>query len=56
MFWKSGSADPKSAEQYRVQVRDKKDSSQVEVLGKEGQPDKSETARKILSLLHDQLK
>jgi len=56
MFWKSGSADPKSAEQYRVQVRDKKDSSQVEVLGKDGQPDKSETARKILSLLHDQLK
>ena len=56
MFWKSGSPDPKSAEQYRVQVRDKKNSSQVEVLGKEGQPDKSETARKILSLLHDQLK
>lgn len=56
MFWKSGSADPRSAEQYRVQVRDKKNSSQVEVLGKEGQPDKSETARKILSLLHDQLK
>jgi outer membrane protein assembly factor BamC len=56
MFWKSGSADPKSAEQYRVQVRDKKNSSQVEVIGKEGQPDKSETARKILSLLHDQLK
>lgn len=56
MFWKSASADPRSAEQYRVQVRDKKDASQVEVLGKEGQPDKSETARKILSLLHDQLK
>ena len=56
MFWKSGSPDPKSAEQYRVQVRDKKESSQVEVLGKEGQPDRSETARKILSLLHDQLK
>jgi outer membrane protein assembly factor BamC len=56
MFWKSGSADPKSAEQYRVQVKDKKDSSQVEVLGKDGQPDKSEAARKILSLLQQQLK
>ena len=56
MFWRSGNTDPRSAEQYRVQVRDKKDSSQVEVLGKEGRPDKSETARKILSLLHDQLK
>lgn len=56
MFWRSGNTDPRSAEQYRVQVRDKKDSSRVEVLGKEGQPNKSETARKILSLLHDQLK
>jgi len=56
MFWKSGSSDPKSAEQYRVQVRDKKASSQIEVVGKEGQPDKSEAARKILSLLHEQLK
>ena len=56
MFWRSRNTDPRSAEQYRVQVRDKKESSQVEVLGKEGRPDKSETARKILSLLHDQLK
>lgn len=56
MFWKSTNPDPKSAEQYRVQVRDKKESSQIEVFGKEGQPDKSDTARKILSLLHDQLK
>lgn len=56
MFWKSGSGDPRSAEQYRVHIRDKKDSSQVEVLTKEGQLDKSDTARKILSLLHAQLK
>jgi len=56
MFWKSGSSDPKSAEQYRVQVRDKKASSEIEVVSKEGQPDKSEVARKILSLLHEQLK
>jgi outer membrane protein assembly factor BamC len=56
MFWKPTVVDPKSAEQYRVQVTDKKESSQIEVLGREGQPDKSETARKILSLLLDQLK
>lgn len=56
MFWKSSNSDPRSAEQYRVQVNDKKDSSQVEVLNKDGQPDKSDTARKILSLLHQQLK
>ena len=56
MFWKSTSTDPKSAEQYRVQVKDNKESSQVEVLAKDGSPDKSDTARKILSLLHEQLK
>lgn len=56
MFWKSTSSDPRSAEQYRVQVRDKKDSSQVEVLSKDGQPDKSDAASKILALLHKQLK
>ena len=56
MFWKPSTPDAKSAEQYRVQVRDNKDSSQVEVLGKDGKLDKSETARKILSLLHEQLK
>ncbi len=56
MFWKSTSADPRSAERYRVLVRDNKDSSQVEVLGKDGKLDKSDTARKILSLLHEQLK
>jgi outer membrane protein assembly factor BamC len=56
MFWKSASSDPKSAEQYRVQVRDNKASSQVDVVGKEGQADKSEPARKILTLLYEQLK
>ena len=56
LFWKSNTPDPKSAEQYRVLVRDNKDSSQVEVLGKDGRLDKSDTARKILSLLHEQLK
>ena len=55
-FWRPSAGDPRSAEQYRVQIRDKKDTSQVEVLNKDGQPDKSESARKILSLLHEQLK
>jgi outer membrane protein assembly factor BamC len=56
MFWKGGSSDPKSAEQYRVQVKESKAASQVEVLGKDGQPEKSDAARRILSLLHEQLK
>ncbi|MBI4290148.1 MAG: outer membrane protein assembly factor BamC [Betaproteobacteria bacterium] len=56
MFWRS--KDPaRSAEQYRVQVKDApNESAQVLVLGKEGAADTSETASKILTLLHDQLK
>lgn len=53
-FWRSA-PDPK-AEQYRVFVKDRKDLSEVQVLNKEGNPDSSETARKILSLLQQQLK
>jgi outer membrane protein assembly factor BamC len=45
-----------SAEQYRVLVRDQKEISEVQVLNKDGAADPSDAARKILSLLHDQLK
>ncbi|MBI2317260.1 MAG: outer membrane protein assembly factor BamC [Betaproteobacteria bacterium] len=56
MFWRSKDS-ARSAEQYRVQVKDtRKDSAQVLVLNKDGAADTSETSRKILSLLHDQLK
>jgi outer membrane protein assembly factor BamC len=54
MFWRSA-PDPK-AEQYRVFVKDRNESSEVQVLGKEGAPDTSDTARKILALLQQQLK
>ena len=54
MFWRSA-PDPK-AEQYRVFVKDRNDGSEVQVLNKEGNPDSSDTARKILSLLQQQLK
>jgi len=53
-FWRSA-PDPK-AEQYRVFVKDRKDSSEVQVLNKDGNPDTSETANRILSLLKEQLK
>jgi outer membrane protein assembly factor BamC len=57
MFWRSKDKDARSAEQYRVQVKDAPgDSAQVQVLNKEGAADTSETSRKILSLLHEQLK
>jgi len=54
MFWRDA-PDPK-AEQYRVYVKDRSDSSEVQVLNKDGGPDNSDTAKKILSLLQQQLK
>ena len=55
MFWKPGKSDIK-AEQYRVVVRDNRESSEVQVLSKEGGQDNSDNARRILTLLHQQLK
>jgi outer membrane protein assembly factor BamC len=54
-FWRS---DPKvKAEQYRVQVvRQAAEASEVLVLNKDGAAEKSQTAHRILSLLHEQLK
>jgi outer membrane protein assembly factor BamC len=45
-----------STEQYRVLVKDLKEISEVQVLNKEGAADPSDAARKILGLLHEQLK
>jgi outer membrane protein assembly factor BamC len=53
-FW--GGSDPKKMEQFRIQVKDGDSGAQVNVLNKEGIQDNSDTARKILSLLYDQLK
>jgi outer membrane protein assembly factor BamC len=54
-FWRS--SDPKvKAEQYRVLVRQDADGSRVEVLNKDGGPENSATTRRILALLHEQLK
>jgi outer membrane protein assembly factor BamC len=54
-------SDPKAAasapsEQYRIHVRDADSTSQVNVLGKDGSQEKSETAGRILALLYEQLK
>ena len=51
-----GNSDPKKAEQFRIQVKDADTGAQVNVLNKEGTPENSDTARKILTLLYDQLK
>lgn len=54
-FWQ-GSAKPDQAIQYRIHVKAVNDGATVQVLTREGGIDKSETPRKILGLLHDQLK
>jgi outer membrane protein assembly factor BamC len=54
-FWRSG--DPKvKAEQYRVQVKQASDNSEVLVLNKDGAAESSQTTRRILTLLHEQLR
>jgi outer membrane protein assembly factor BamC len=54
-FWKSDKSGIKT-EQYRVLVKEANNVSEVQVQDKEGQQDNSETGRRILALLHDQLK
>ena len=54
-FWRS--SDPKvKAEQYRVQVKSAADASEILVLNKDGAAESSQTSRRILTLLHEQLK
>ncbi|HEV7477390.1 MAG TPA: outer membrane protein assembly factor BamC [Burkholderiales bacterium] len=44
------------AEQYRVQVRQADENSQVQVLNKDGATENTKTTQRILTLLHEQLK
>lgn len=48
--------DPKSAQRYRISVKEAAGVSRIQVLDGEGRPDVSATAGRILSLLNDQLK
>lgn len=54
-FWKSDTSGIKS-EQYRVMVKESAGVSEVQVLNKDGLQDSSDTGRRILSLLYEQLK
>lgn len=54
-FWKSSEAPASSRVQYRIHVSDADGKSVVQVLSNEGGTDKSETAKKILGLLVQQL-
>jgi outer membrane protein assembly factor BamC len=54
-FWRTD--EPKvKAEQYRVAVVGETDTSRVQVLDKNGAAESSPTSRRILTLLHEQLK
>ena len=54
-FW-GGSDKQKTAPQYRVVVKDLGERAEVNVLNRDGGPEQSATAGRILSLLHEQLK
>lgn len=53
-FWDSGK--PAANQQFRILVKGEGGESSVQVLTREGGVDNSETAKKILGLLYDQLK
>lgn len=56
-FWKSDKSESGARKiQYRIYVKGQGDVSTVQVLTREGGIDKSDTSRKILGLLYDQLK
>ncbi|TRZ92780.1 MAG: outer membrane protein assembly factor BamC [Rhodocyclaceae bacterium] len=56
MFWKSSASDKPSQAQYRIHVKTTGESTTVQVLTREGGTDQSEVSKRILGLLHEQLK
>ena len=54
-FWKSSDPVDDTRVQYRIHVSESGSNSTVQVLSSEGGTDKSETAKKILGLLYQQL-
>ncbi|MCK9389214.1 MAG: outer membrane protein assembly factor BamC [Sulfuritalea sp.] len=56
MFWKGGASDKPSQAQYRIHVKTTGESTTVQVLTREGGADQSDVSKRILGLLHEQLK
>jgi outer membrane protein assembly factor BamC len=56
MFWKGGASDKPSQAQYRIHVKTAGESTTVQVLTREGGVDRSDISKRILVLLHEQLK
>ena len=54
-FWKSSDPVASAKVQYRIYVAESGQNTTVQVLSSEGGTDKSETAKKILDLLYQQL-
>ena len=56
-FWRSSEKDkPAQGSQFRIQVKSVGENTLVQVLTREGGVDNTDTSRKILGLLHEQLK
>ncbi len=58
-FWRSNDGQKVKAEQYRVLVKQgakQGESSEVVVLNKDGAAEQSTTTKRILALLHEQLR
>jgi outer membrane protein assembly factor BamC len=55
-FWRDSKTDPNKMPKFRIQVKAMGDASVVQVLTAEGGVDQSDTSKKILRLLHEQLK
>lgn len=56
MFWKGSGDKPGTAQQFRIHLKTAGESTVVQVLTREGGVDRTESSKKILTLLHDQLK
>ncbi|MCX7167070.1 MAG: outer membrane protein assembly factor BamC [Rhodocyclales bacterium] len=56
MFWKGGASDKPNQAQYRIHLKAEGESTTVQVLTREGGIDRSDTSKRILGLLHEQLK
>ena len=55
-FWRDEATAADKAGQYRILLSEAGDSTEVKVLNKEGEPEKSGNASRILKLLYEQLK
>lgn len=55
-FWRSDDKPAQGGSEYRLRVEGQGDGSRVTVLSREGGQDNSETARRMLGLLHEQLR